>query len=107
MTTNTKEIVDNVVGALSTTIANISLQLQEVASKIESKVEAEKFIRAVTAHEACLPRGIIKDIVTALALKHEVWVSLGDYGNGESLQLTSCAYYGYSAGDWVSSSSTC
>ncbi len=107
MTTNTKEIVDNAVGALSTTIANISLQLQEVASKIESEAEAEKFIRAVTTYEGCLPRNIIKDIVTDLALKFQVYVSLGDYGNGESLQLTSSSYYGYSAGDWVSSSDTC
>jgi hypothetical protein len=108
MTTNTKEIVDNTVGgALSTMIANIALQLQEVARGIEDRDEASKFIKAVVAHEDCLPRNTIKDIVVDLAVKHKVSVCLGNYGNGESLQLEDDSWYGVSAGDWVSSSATC
>jgi hypothetical protein len=104
---NTKEIVNNAVGQLSTTIANITLQLQEVASGIEDRDEASKFINAVVAHENCLPRNSIKDIVVDLALKHKIHVSLGDYGNGESLQLEDSSWYGTSAGDWLSSSEGC
>ena len=107
MTTNTKEIVDNAVGQLSTTIANVALQLQDVANSIEDRDEASKFIGAVVAHENCLPRNSIKDIVVGLALKYKINVYLGDYGNGESLQLTDSDWYYTSAGDWVSSSRTC
>ena len=107
MTTNTKQIVDNAVGALSTTIANISLQLQEVASKIESKAEAEKFIKAVQSHQDCLPRDIIKDIVSDLGVKFQIGIYLGDCGNGESLCLYASGWDGTAPGDWVSSSDNC
>jgi hypothetical protein len=103
----TKEIVDTTVGALSTTIANISRQLREVASTIQSEEEAKAFVKAVVSHEGSLPRGIIKGIVTDLAVKHEIVVSLGDYGNGESLQLYASEWNGTSPGDWVSSSRNC
>ena len=103
----TKEIVDTTVGALSTTIANISLQLQEVASTIQSEEEAKAFIKAVVSHEGSLPRDIIKDIVTDLAMKHEIGVYLGDTGNGESLQLYASKWSGASPGEWVSSSDNC
>ena len=104
---STKEIVDNAVGQLSTTIANISLELLRVASQIGSEAEAAEFIKAVKAHEDCLPRDTIKEIITDLAMKFQVYVYLGDYGNGESLQLEDSSWYGTSAGDWVSSSESC
>jgi hypothetical protein len=83
------------------------LQLQEVASTIQSEEEAKAFVKAVVSHEGSLPRGIIKGIVTGLAVKHEIVVRLGYYGNGEYLQLYDCTWDGTSRGDWVSSSDNC
>lgn len=103
----TKQIVDTTVGTLSTTIANISLQLQEVANSIQTEEDAKAFIKAVLAHEGCLPRDTIKEVVTDLALKYKVGVYLGDTGNGESLELYGSDWDGTSAGDWVSSSRGC
>jgi hypothetical protein len=104
---STKEIVDNAVGQLSTTLASVTLQLHEMASKIGSEAEAAEFIKAVKFYEDCLPRDTIKEVITDLAVKFQIGAYLGDYGNGESLCLYASDWDGTSPGDWVSSSDNC
>lgn len=81
------------------------LRLREV--EVTTFDEARSFIQGVLSMEDVLPRDMLKAAVEDLALEHKIWVEVGDYGNGEHLVLDNSNYYGYSPGDWVSSSETC
>ena len=51
----------------------------------------------------------VEDRLSDIAVKYELYVSLGDYGSGRSVIVneSQASNYGMAVGDWLSSSSTC
>ena len=71
--------------------------------------QAREFCNVVTRNSWLLGKEVAKDAVTKLALRYNIYVTVGKYGNGEfMLHSYDKDYYGdYEVGDWISSSETC
>jgi polyhydroxyalkanoate synthesis regulator phasin len=70
-----------------------------------TKDEAQKLVS-----ELIRLHGFVEDTLAEVAVEHQIYVELGDYGNGRHVALEDIDYgWGaeYTAGQWVSSSSTC
>jgi hypothetical protein len=70
-----------------------------------SKEDVKKLIKELTRLH-----GFVEDTLAEVAVEHQIDVYLGDYGNGRHVALQDIDYgWGqeYTAGQWVSSSSTC
>lgn len=80
-------------------------QILDVDSAGLSKKDAEELInQLIRLH------GFVEDTLAEVAVEHQIDVYLGDYGNGRHVALQDIDYgWGqeYTAGQWVSSSSTC
>ena len=85
------------------------LQQAQVILDEGSEEQAREFCNVVTRNSWLLGKEVAKDAVTELALKYNIYVTVGDYGNGEfMLHSYDKDYYGsYEVGDWISSSETC
>ena len=85
------------------------LQQAQVILDEGSEEQAREFCDVVTRNSWLLGKEVAKDAVTELALKYNIYVTVGDYGNGEfmlhSYDKNSCG--SYEVGDWISSSVTC
>lgn len=70
-----------------------------------SKEDAKKLVKELTRLH-----GFVEDTLAEVAVEHQIDVYLGDYGNGRHVALQDIDYgWGqeYTAGQWISSSSTC
>lgn len=85
-------------------LTQISREYEKLGSSYN---DARAFVSTIVAAEDLLGRDTTKDLITEVALTHKLHVSVGSYGNGESLQLEDYRWSGRSAGDWVSSSENC
>lgn len=85
------------------------LQQAQVILDEGSEEQAREFCKVVTRNSCELGKEVAKKAVTELALKHNIYVSVGSYGEREfMLQSYDKDWYsGYEAGDWISSSETC
>lgn len=74
--------------------------------KIEDHDEAKKAIDSLKKlHEQIA--GAIEDELADLAVRFQISVYIGDYGNGRSVQLEEDPYEDYAVGEWVPSSARC
>lgn len=108
--------IEKLVGGVSQTMqeavkeAAEPLLLKAQAIMLDGDEEqARKFCEVVTRNSYKLGKEVAKDAVTELALKYNIYVSVGSYGEGEfMLQSYDKDYYrGYEVGDWISSSESC
>lgn len=85
------------------------LQQAQVILEEGSEEQAREFCNVVTRNSWLLGEEVAKDAVTELALRYNIYVGVGEYGNGQFLILNGEEEYypGYEVGDWVSSSETC
>ena len=74
--------------------------------KIAEYDEAKKAIDGLKNLHAQIA-GAIEDELADLAVRFQIPVYIGDYGNGRSVQLVEDAYEDYAVGEWVPSSSRC
>ena len=74
--------------------------------KIADYDEAKKAIDGLKNLHAQIA-GAIEDELADLAVRFQIPVYIGDYGNGRSVQLVEDAYEDYAVGEWVPSSSRC
>ena len=74
--------------------------------KIAEYDEAKKAINGLKNLHAQIA-GAIEDELADLAVRFQIPVYIGDYGNGRSVQLVEDAYGECAVGEWVSSSSRC
>ena len=80
-------------------------QILKVDSAGLTADEARKLVNELTRLH-----GFVEDTLAEVAVEHQIYVELGDYGNGRHVALQDIDYgWGetYEAGQWVSSSSTC
>lgn len=68
---------------------------------------ARDFIKEICRNEDTIGREDTKELVTPVALQHNIYASVGDYGNGEELYLSDSRWSDHKRGDWVSSSEGC
>ena len=74
--------------------------------KIADYDEAKKAIDGLKKlHEQIA--GAIEDELADLAVRFQIPVYIGDYGNGRSVQLEEDDYEDYAVGEWVNSSARC
>lgn len=92
---------------LEEVLREVQQELARREAEVTTSKEANVFIQGVLSMGDVLPRDMLKAAVEDLALEYKIGVGVGDYGNGEQLVLECDTYYGYSPGDWVSSSETC
>ena len=85
------------------------LQQAEVILDEGSEEQAREFCKVVTCNSHKLGNEVAKDAVTELALKYNIYVSVGEYGSGEFLlhSYDKDWHSGYEVGDWISSSESC
>ena len=85
------------------------LQQAQVILDEGSEEQAREFCNVVTRNSWFLGKEVAKDAVTELALRYNIYVTVGDCGSGEfMLHSYDKDYYGgYEVGDWISSSETC
>ena len=85
------------------------LQQAQVILDEGSEEQAREFCEVVTRNSRKLGKEVAKDAVTELALKYNIYVSVGSYGEGEFMlhSYDKDYYSGYEVGDWVSSSESC
>ena len=85
------------------------LQQAQVILDEGNEEQAREFCNVVTRNSHLLGKEVAKDAVTELALRYNIYVTVGKYGNGEfMLHSYDKDYYGdYEVGDWISSSETC
>ena len=80
-------------------------QILAVDSAGLTEEDAEKLVKELTRLH-----GFVEDTLAEVAVEHQIDVYLGDYGNGRHVALRDIDYgwcQEYTAGQWVSSSSTC
>lgn len=111
MTQEIKDVIKGVNAEIQVAKGVALSKLQPLADKFamegSDEKEAEVFVRALANLADEIGRDEVKDIITPVALKHQIYVGIGDYGNGESLLLEDQDWYDGKAGDWVSSSENC
>ena len=85
------------------------LQQAQVILDEGSEEQAREFCKVVTRNSHKLGKEVAKDAVTEIALKYNIYVSVGDCGSGEFLlhSYDKDWYSGYEVGDWISSSESC
>lgn len=89
-----------------------AMPLFDLAKEVEAsddRAYAITFCLTIDKNQSVLGIDLTKELVEGVALKHNVYVSVGEYGNGQFLILNGEEEYypGYEAGDWISSSETC
>lgn len=109
-------IVDKVIKEVAESVQKATMEaampLFDLATEAEisdDKAYATTFCRTICNNRSTLGVDLTKELVEGVALKHNVYVSVGEYGNGQFLILNGEEEYypGYNVGDWVSSSETC
>ena len=85
------------------------LQQAQVILDEGSEEQAREFCKVVTRNSHKLGKEVAKDAVTELALKYNIYVSVGSYGEGEFMlhSYDKDYYSGYEVGDWIPSSESC
>lgn len=85
------------------------LQQAQVILDEGSEEQAKEFCEVVTRNSWLLGKEVAKDAVTEIALKYNIYVSVGSYGEGEFMlhSYNKDWYSGYEVGDWISSSESC
>lgn len=95
-------------------MSKLNLSLQESLNaflttdygKVEDPAEAEKAIDTLKKlHDQIA--GAIEDELADLAVKFQINVYIGEYGNGRSVQLEEEEYSEFAVGEWVPSSARC
>lgn len=111
MTQEIKELINTVNQNIQVAKMIALSDLQPLADKLSTDdanaADAEVFVKTLAELADDIGRDEVKDIITPIAIKHQVYAYIGDYGNGESLLLEDHDWYDGKAGDWVSSSENC
>lgn len=106
------KVVKEVAEATQKALREAAMPLFELAKEVEASDDrnyASTFCRTICNNQFDLGTDLTKELVEGVALKHNIYVSVGEYGNGQFLILNGEEEYypGYEVGDWVSSSETC
>lgn len=106
------KVIREIAEAVQKAMREAAQPLFDLAKELESsddRTYATTFCRTVERNQAELGVDLAKELVEGVALKHHIYVSIGEYGNGQFLVLNGQGdyYTGYGVGDWVSSSETC
>lgn len=106
------KVVKEVVEATQKAFREAAMPLFELAKEVEASDDRDyaiTFCRTIRNNRSTLGVDLTKELVEGVALKHNIYVSVGEYGNGQFLILNGEEedYPGYEVGDWVSSSEIC
>ena len=110
--TEIEKFVGSIAQSMQKTVEEAAAPLLQQAQVIldeGSEEQAKEFCNVVIRNSWLLGKEVAKAAVTEIALKYNIYVSVGDYGSGEFLlhSYDKGYYSGYDVGDWISSSESC
>lgn len=93
----------NIKSIIAAAITEVEKQMQTVAVTEDNAQDICNELNSLAESIA----NEVDSIMIPIAIKHECYVSRGDYGSGVSLITEKDHWSGREVGDWLSSSETC